>query len=49
MSRLTAVSGGCTSWHSGESSHATIDSSPGTARFISCATASPATAITSLS
>ena len=39
MSLLSAVSGGCTNWHSGESSQATRERSPGTESPISCATA----------
>ena len=40
MSRPSAVNAGCTSRHSGESSQATMDSSPGTSSPISWATAS---------
>ena len=49
MSRLTVVSGGCTTWQRSESSHATIETSPGTENPICCATPSPVTARTSLS
>ena len=49
MSRVSAVSGGCTSRHSGESSNAMIDRSVGTEMPISWATPSPAIAMMSLS
>ena len=49
MSLRSAVSAGCISSHSAESSQETIDTPPGTLTPIRCATPSPAAAITSLS
>ena len=49
MSRVIAVSGGCTTWLMSESSQPMMDTSSGTAKPICCATPSPVTARRSLS
>src|SRR3990172_2727249 len=49
MSRVIAVSGGCTTWLMRESSQPTIDRSSGTTKPICCATPRPVTARRSLS